>query len=114
VPDAFNGDAVPLDRPAGFNVMEWLKNGHTLKEVDPIIEQVVTELKGTHKVKRLGGVGYCFGGKYVTRFLKEGKLDAGFIAHPSHVSTDEVEAIERPLSIAAGKYVELILTTRQS
>lgn len=101
VPDLFNGDAAPLDRPAGFNVMEWLNNGHTMKEVDPIIEKVITDLKNTYGVKRLGGVGYCFGGKYVTRFLKESKIDAGFIAHPSHVSVDEVEAIERPLSIAA-------------
>ncbi|KAF1922893.1 alpha/beta-hydrolase [Didymella exigua CBS 183.55] len=103
VPDLFNGDPAPLDRPAGFNVMEWLKNGHTMKEVDPIVERVISDLKTTHGVERLGGVGYCFGGKYVTRFLKASKIDAGFIAHPSHVSVEEVEAIEGPLSIAAAE-----------
>jgi dienelactone hydrolase len=70
--------------------------------VDPIVEATIKELRGpAYGVKRLGGVGYCFGAKYVCRFLKQGKLDAGFTAHPSFVEADELRGIEGPLSIAA-------------
>lgn len=41
------------------------------------------------------------GAKYVARFLKLGKLDAGYMAHPSFVDAEELEAIQGPLSIAA-------------
>jgi dienelactone hydrolase len=74
--------------------------------VDPIYEEVIKYLREECGVKRLGGVGYCFGGKYVCRFLKEeglrnGGLDAGFTAHPSFVDAEEVRNIKGPLSIAA-------------
>lgn len=81
--------------------------------VDPIIESVIRELradggeenegKGGYGVKRLGGVGYCFGGKYVCRWLKGDStgLDAGFVAHPSFVDASEIANIAGPLSIAA-------------
>jgi hypothetical protein len=42
-----------------------------------------------------------FGGKYVCRWLKEGKLDVGYTAHPSFVDKEELEGIKGPLSIAA-------------
>jgi dienelactone hydrolase len=69
--------------------------------VDPIIETTITWLKSEMGVSRIGGVGYCFGGKYVCRWLREGGLDAGYVAHPSFVDKDEVREINRPLSIAA-------------
>jgi dienelactone hydrolase len=54
--------------------------------------------------KRIGAVGYCFGGKYVIRFLAQGRgVDAGFVAHPSFAESAEVEAIANPLSIAASE-----------
>jgi len=55
----------------------------------------------------MGVTGYCFGGKYVGRFLAEGKGPvAGFTAHPSFLSNDVIEAVKGPLSIgAAGKCV---------
>jgi hypothetical protein len=74
--------------------------------VDPIYDEVIKYLKEECGIKKLGGVGYCFGGKYVCRFLTEGSLmggglDAGFTAHPSFVDADEVRNIRGPLSIAA-------------
>lgn len=102
IPDLFNGNTVPLNPPADFDLMKWI--GSELPKVptvDAIIEDVIKELHGSYGVKKLGGVGYCFGGKYVCRFLKEGKLDAGFTAHPSFVDKEEVEGIQGPLSIAA-------------
>lgn len=55
--------------------------------------------------KKVGAVGYCFGGRYVARFLATGKgLDAGFVAHPTATTTEEFQAVAGPFSIgAAGK-----------
>ncbi|KAF2257774.1 alpha/beta-hydrolase [Lojkania enalia] len=104
MPDLFNGNVVPLNPPDGFNIMDWIQNEMPkVPAVDKVIEDVLKELRGPLGAKRVGGVGYCFGGKYVCRFLKTGKLDAGFIAHPSFVDKGEVEAIQGPLSIAAAE-----------
>ena len=52
-------------------------------------------------IKRIGAVGYCFGGKYVVRHLVPGRVDVGFTAHPSHVDESELKGILGPLAIAA-------------
>jgi dienelactone hydrolase len=56
-------------------------------------------------LQSIGAVGYCFGGKYVVRHLQPDadKIDCGYIAHPSYVSTEELRAIKGPLSIAAAE-----------
>lgn len=100
MPDLFSGDTVPINRPEGFNIMDWLKN-HLPPQTEPIIDAVLTEMRENLGCQRIGGVGYCFGGKYVCRYLKTGKLDAGFTAHPTMVEADELRGIEGPLSIAA-------------
>ncbi|KAF2244786.1 alpha/beta-hydrolase [Trematosphaeria pertusa] len=104
VPDLFNGNVVPLNPPTDFDIMKWINEEMPrVPKVDPIIESVLKHLRGDLGVKKLGGVGYCFGGKYVCRWLKEGKLDAGYTAHPSFVDREEVEGIMGPLSIAAAE-----------
>lgn len=84
--------------------------------VDPIIESVIKVLRDEMGIKRLGAVGYCFGGKYVCRWLREGesKVDVGFVAHPSFVDAEEVEAVQGPLSIAAAGRFSLILGVKSS
>jgi dienelactone hydrolase len=100
MPDIFQGDPIPLNRPADFDFNTW-RQGHGVDKVDPIIEEVIKELKGKYGAKKIGGVGYCFGAKGVVRFLKAGKFDAGYVAHPSFVDAEEIKAIEKPLSIVA-------------
>lgn len=100
MPDLFNGDTVPLNRPEGFNITDWVKN-HMPLQTEPIIDTVLKEMRKNLGCKRVGGVGYCFGGKYVCRYLKPGKLDVGFTAHPTMVEADELRGIQGPLSIAA-------------
>lgn len=103
MPDLYHGDPVPLEnRPEGFDIMVWLK-GHQPDRVEPVVDAVIKEMRGKMGVKRLGAVGYCFGAKYVVRNLKEGRLDVGFVAHPSFVEADELKAIKSPLSIAAAR-----------
>jgi len=100
MPDMFKGDPVKLDRPADFNIMDWLKN-HLPDKTDPIVEAALKEMKEKYGCKKIGAVGYCFGAKYVARFLKKGKIDVGYSAHPSFVEEDELLGIEGPFSIAA-------------
>lgn len=49
-------------------------------DVDPIADAVLVEMRTKLGCKRIGGVGYCFGAKYVVRHLRpdHGKLDVGY------------------------------------
>jgi dienelactone hydrolase len=100
MPDLFQGDPIPLNRGGDFDMNAW-RTKHTTDHVDPVVDAVIKELKDKYGVKRIGTVGYCFGAKYVARFLKTGVTDAGYVAHPSWVTTEELKAIEGPFSIAA-------------
>ncbi|KAJ6049692.1 uncharacterized protein N7446_006980 [Penicillium canescens] len=100
MPDLFNGDVVPINRPEGFSIMDWVKD-HLPLQTEPIIDTVLKAMRENLGCERIGGVGYCFGGKYVCRYLKPGKIDVGFTAHPTMVEAQELQGIEGPLSIAA-------------
>ena len=99
MPDVFHGDSAPVNSQTDFDLDKW-RLGHGIERVTPIVEAALKEIKKA-EAKKIGGVGYCFGAKYVVRHLKPGNLDAGFVAHPSFVETDEMKAIQGPLSIAA-------------
>ncbi|KAF2028706.1 alpha/beta-hydrolase [Setomelanomma holmii] len=102
IPDMFNGNEVPFPVPAGWSLKEYMNTTMPrVKEVDPIVSGTVEWLRREKGVERVGAAGYCFGGKYVVRWLKEGGVDAGFIAHPSFVDKEEIEGIQGPFSIAA-------------
>ncbi|KAK4548963.1 hypothetical protein LTR36_008736 [Oleoguttula mirabilis] len=110
MPDLFEGDPIKLNRPADFNIMEWLQKsgpegkGHGTGQVDPIVTAVIKEMKEKLGVKKIGAVGYCFGAKYVARFGAEGKgIDVGCMAHPSFVDAAEIKAMVAPLCIAAAE-----------
>ncbi|KAL2152807.1 hypothetical protein VTH82DRAFT_3962 [Thermothelomyces myriococcoides] len=106
--DVFNKDAIPLNRPPGFDLMKWLnegsdgKNPHTKEAVDPIVVDGIKELKEKYGITKLGAVGYCFGAKYVVRHYKNG-INVGYIAHPSFVEEEELAAISGPLAISAAE-----------
>jgi len=103
-PDYFKGDPAPADLATpGYNMISW-KSKHPSNEIDSIIATTIKHMKEDLGVKRIGTVGYCFGGKYVARFLAKGKgVDAGFMAHPSGMEKAEIEAISAPLSIGAAE-----------
>ncbi|KAL2264338.1 hypothetical protein VTK26DRAFT_6581 [Humicola hyalothermophila] len=107
--DTFNGDALPLgDRGPDFDFFGWLnygsdgKNPHTAAAVDPIVLDGIKVLKEEYGIKKLGGVGYCFGAKYVVRHFKDG-IDVGYTAHPSFIEEDELAAITGPFAISAAE-----------
>ncbi|TEY45494.1 hypothetical protein BOTCAL_0331g00140 [Botryotinia calthae] len=113
IPDLFNGDPMSLNRPEDFDFMQWLTKGsdgnnpHIFTHVDPIVQKAIDFLKSKGYTK-IGAVGYCFGAKYVARFMAEGKgIDVGYVAHPSFVDEDELRAIKGPFSIAAAETDEI-------
>ncbi|KAF2457445.1 dienelactone hydrolase family protein [Lineolata rhizophorae] len=101
MPDLFYGDPAVMNAP-GFDIYAWLPK-HGPETVDPVVEAALKHMRGPLGCKSVGGVGYCFGAKYVARNLKAGRVDAGYIAHPSLLTLEELRAIEGPLSIAAAE-----------
>ncbi|KAL5348560.1 hypothetical protein ACLOAV_005976 [Pseudogymnoascus australis] len=98
VPDMLDGDSLSTEDYDNKNVdiPGWLQR-HLPDAVDPIVEKVIAHLRETLKVKKIAG--------YVVRNLKrgEGLLDAGYLAHPSFITTEEFRAITKPVSIAASE-----------
>jgi dienelactone hydrolase len=104
MPDMFHGDPLPLNRPDTFDFEAWRKDKGP-EQVDPVVQAALKDLKENYGTKKIGTVGYCFGAKYVVRNLKKGVTDAGYVAHPSFVTEEELKGIEGPFSIAAaGKF----------
>ncbi|KAF2134177.1 alpha/beta-hydrolase [Dothidotthia symphoricarpi CBS 119687] len=103
MPDLFRGDAISVEeQEKGLNLTEWLAL-HPTSDIDSIISTTLDYMRDELNVEKIGGVGYCFGGKYVPRFLTQtGGLDAGFIAHPSMLTEPEIQNVRGALSMAAG------------
>lgn len=102
IPDIWEGDNVPLDwDPAStFPLGQWFGK-HGPERVVPIAESIIRATRELG-VKNLGGVGYCLGAQQVCRFMASGKgIDAGFFAHPTAVTPEDVKGVAGPLSIAA-------------
>lgn len=106
MPDVFQGDPIPLNRPPDFNIQDWFagKNSgkkHGPEQVEPVTQALVRHMRD-QGIKKIGGVGYCFGAKYVIRHMgMHGNIDVGYVAHPSFVEESELECIKGPLSISA-------------
>jgi dienelactone hydrolase len=62
-------------------------------------------MRTVYNIKKIGAVGYCFGGKYVVRHLRPdaGKIDIGYTAHPSFVEEAELIDMKGPLAISAAE-----------
>lgn len=114
VPDLFEGDPIPLNRPDGFDLQEWIQakysknpnqKPHLPPAIDPIIDACIVAMRTEYGCKKIGGVGYCFGAKYVVRHLRpdQGKFDAGYCAHPSFVEKDELREMKGPFAISAAE-----------
>lgn len=65
------------------------------------------------EAQKIGAVGYCFGAKYVVRFLKPGKIDVGYCAHPSFVDDEELQAIQGPFAISAAETDSIFPTEKR-
>ncbi|CAI7572513.1 unnamed protein product [Penicillium glandicola] len=112
IPDLFNGDQISVSamESGKVDVPAWLSK-YQAPVIDPIVESTIKYARETLGVKKIGAVGYCFGGKYVCRYLKPGQIDVGYSAHPSFVTPEELGAIKGPLSISAAE-IDTIFTTQ--
>ncbi|CBX97142.1 hypothetical protein LEMA_P102730.1 [Plenodomus lingam JN3] len=107
MPDIYYNDSIPVDTDEStLDLSSWLPN-HPPEGVDAVINSTLSYMRGELGMQRIGAVGYCFGGKFVPRWLREdeGLVDAGFIAHPSFMLDEDLMGVVGGLSIAAGSYV---------
>ncbi|KAI1263167.1 dienelactone hydrolase [Xylariaceae sp. FL1019] len=108
IPDIFNGDPVPLNRPENFDFPKWMAGGstgdnpHGPEQIDEIVVRAIEWLKKEHGITKIASSGYCLGAKYVARHFKDG-ISVGYFAHPSYVTEDELKGFQGPLSIAAAE-----------
>ncbi|KFX87337.1 hypothetical protein V490_08338 [Pseudogymnoascus sp. VKM F-3557] len=112
IPDLFNKDSLSNPwRPENFDLMEWIKHGmkgdnpHSVPYVDAIVAKALDYLV-EQGYKEIGAVGYCFGAKYVVRYMSEEKgahIKVAYMAHPSFVDEAELEAAKGPISISAAE-----------
>ena len=67
IPDIFQGDQISVsDMSSGkADLPTWLKS-HQPEHVEPVIESTIKYARETLGVKKIGAVGYCFGGKVCT------------------------------------------------
>jgi dienelactone hydrolase len=111
MPDIFNKDIPAENKPLDFPV--WGPK-HPPSEADTILTKTIATMRGNYGVKRIGSVGYCWGGRFTIRQLAQNKaIDAGFVAHPTQVEAGEFSAIAGPLSIAAAESDAQFNTTKR-
>ncbi|KAH6716413.1 esterase/lipase [Leptodontidium sp. MPI-SDFR-AT-0119] len=118
IPDLFDGDGVPINYDhATFSFERWRsgefganKTPHTTPVIDPIVDACIESLRNKYKCKKIALVGYCFGAKYTVRFLADDRVSVGFIAHPADIQKEELEAIKKPLALAAAETDDVFST----
>jgi len=112
VPDLFNGTPMPANiltymdtNPTEFYEQPQVKTAIGVffekhGDVTPkvaIMEAVIKELKEKHGISKVGIQGYCYGGKMAVLLAgKPDKVDVFAIAHPSLVSVEDLNAIQKP------------------
>lgn len=101
LPDLFNGDPVPLNPPAGFDLAAGWRPKHSPEITEPIVDQVVDAVYTQYKPKFSTAIGFCFGARYAIRLLGTGKIQAASVFHPSGVAIKDVKAIKGHLLITA-------------
>lgn len=107
-PNLFGDDPAPWPRTDEFDFPAW-REVHNIEVTEAIINKAIAYTKKEFpSVVQFFAVGYCFGGKYVVRLLDQAKIDAGFVAHPTFVTDEELRAIQGPLSIAAAGKINFI------
>ena len=97
-PDLHNGGGFPMVKPADWDeeaeMAKFLEENHP-ETVDPILEKVLKFMSTDMSVGTWGGIGYCFGGRYIIRLMAAEKIAVGVVNHPSFFTMEEVEDFGR-------------------
>ena len=100
IPDILKGD--PIVDIGKVDKAKWFAD-HSAEETNSIITAFLKQLHSEKSPKKVFGVGYCFGAKFaILQLAKGGYFSAAAGAHPSLVTPEDVENIERPLLISVG------------
>jgi dienelactone hydrolase len=83
----------------------WLEIYHPT-QVYPAIQNFVKHLRSDPSHKKIGAIGFCWGGLPVVQLVQKGAdpyVDASVACHPAPLGVPEdVEKVEKPLSIHVG------------
>lgn len=100
IPDILQND--PVDPAGPFNREEWFGKHHP-GITSPIVTEFLTKLRNEKNPKKVFGIGYCFGAKFVVEHLgNDGLFDVGAVAHPSLLTVEDIDTIANPILISTG------------
>jgi len=78
----------------------------------PLIQSFVRHLRSDPAHKKIGAVGFCWGGRYAVLLAHEGTdpyVDAAVACHPSFLSIpSEIEKIEKPVAVEVGDQDDIL------
>lgn len=98
---------------AGATLGPWLVK-HREAVVLPLMQKFLNHLRSNPAHKKIGAVGFCWGGRYAILFTHEGAdpyVDAAVALHPSFLSIpEEIEKIEKPVCIQVGDSDDILKT----
>lgn len=63
----------------------------------PTLKKWIDALKASHNYTRLGGTGYCYGGKLVIALNATSHINVSVANHPSMVTKADIEGIKNPI-----------------
>lgn len=63
----------------------------------PTLKKWIDALKESNGYTRLGGTGYCYGGKLVIALNATGHIDVSVANHPSMITKGDIAAIKNPI-----------------
>ncbi|KAL9582742.1 MAG: hypothetical protein Q9212_003125, partial [Teloschistes hypoglaucus] len=111
VPDFYDGEVIPKEtlmdpeKRKGFDFAGWAAR-HSKEKRGPTIFEAARALKRDLGFKKVGAVGYCYGGWAVFQLgAKDVNLvDAISTAHPSILTPSEISAVAVPTQILAPEH----------
>jgi len=131
VPDVHQGDALPISflqsvepplktreqltlvdktkntATVGTTLGPWLVK-HREAVSKPLIDSFIKTIRMIPGTKKVGAVGFCWGGRYAI-LAAHGEVDAAYACHPSLVTVPgDFEGVTKPLSLAVGDQDSLL------
>ncbi|KAI4196083.1 MAG: hypothetical protein LQ350_006780 [Teloschistes chrysophthalmus] len=114
VPDFYDGEIIPKEilmdpeKRKGFDLAGWAAR-HSKEKRSPTIFKAARALKQDLKFKKVGAVGYCYGGWAVFQLGAKGKINVDLVdaistAHPSVLTPSEISAVAVPTQILAPEH----------
>jgi dienelactone hydrolase len=110
-------DSYPFRKPPWWQgdesaqEFEAWKGRHEPPVTDPLLTRVINHIHDQYgQDVKIGGVGYCFGGRYVIRLMGAGVIDVGVLNHPSFFTMEEVGLLtkEQRLAIYAAETDDIL------